>query len=305
MRKGGALALTALLGFLLICVPVKGQTSKVSITILDGGMAQVKYVVYTEGLIELTIPLVGIPDPSLLLFVTDEFNEPLAYELNNTLGTINVVCIDTNEIRISYYTQTLTYKMGKIWYVNFSSPYMVNITLPPNTTVTYLNKAPEEITIVKNSMSFLFEPGEIVVGYVFMYTPYQQPSSESQQDGVSRPSEQPKGSSTETKGLLEFTIQYAIVFAAILALVLIAVLVIRRKAMKEALEKLSEEDMLIINGLKKMGGGAFQSELQKVVNLPTTTLWRRLKRLEDMGLIIVEKRAGRNYIRLTRAALSP
>lgn len=309
MRKGDALALATLLILLLICAPAKGQTPQVFITILDGGMARVKYTIYTEGVVELNIPLVGVPDPSLLLFVTDEFNEPLAYELNNTLGTINVVCVDASEVRISYYTQTLTYKMGKTWYVNFSSPYMVNLTLPPNTTVTYINKAPEEITVVKNSMSFLFEPGEIVVGYIFTYAPYQQPPSEPQRDGASKPpeqpSEQPGESITKPKSLFEFVVHYAIVIVTILALVLTIVLVIRRRALKEALERLSGEDILIIDGLKKLGGGAFQSELQKVVNLPTTTLWRRLKRLEDMGLIIVEKRAGRNYIRLTRAALSP
>lgn len=308
MRKGIALALAALLGFLLASVSVKGQASRVSIEILDGGMARVRYTAYTEGVAELSIPLVGVPDPSFLLIVTDEFNEPLAYELNETLGTINVACIDASEVRISYYTQTLTYKVGKIWYVNFSSPYMVSLTLPPNATVIYLNKVPEEITLVKGSISLLFEPGEVVVGYVFVYTPLQQPPSEPQQDGVSKPPEQPPEGTgkvaAEPKALLESVAHYAIVIIAILLALTVAVAIHRRRT-KRVLERLDEEDVQIIEGLKRLGGGAFQSELQKVVNLPTTTLWRRLRRLEDIGLIVIEKRAGRNYIRLARAASAP
>lgn len=299
------LALAALLGFLLASIPVKGQASQLSIEILDGGLARVRYTVYTEGVAELSVPLVGVPDPSFLLIVTNEFNEPLAYEVNNTLGTINVACIDANEVRISYYTQTLTYKIGKIWYVNFSSPYMVNLTLPPNATVTYLNRVPEEITLVKGSISLLFEPGEVVVGYVFAYTPLQQPPSKPQQGGVSKPPEQPpeEARTAELKALLESAAHYAIVIAILLALT-VAVAIHRRRK-KRVLERLDEEDVQIIEGLKRLGGGAFQSELQKVVNLPTTTLWRRLRRLEDIGLIVIEKRAGRNYIRLVRAASVP
>ncbi len=305
VREGTALALTALLGFLLASVPVQGQASQVSIEIIDGGVARVRYTVYTEGVTELSIPLVGVPDPSFLLTVTDELNEPLAYELNETLGTINVACIDASEVRISYYTQTLTYKIGKTWYVNFSSPYMVNIILPPNATVTYLNKVPEEIVPVKGSISLLFEPGEVVVGYVFAYTPLPQPPSEPQQGGVSKPPEETGKGADELKALLESIAHYAIVIIAILALALTVAVAIHRRRAKRALEKLSEEDVQIIEGLKRLGGGAFQRELQRVVNLPTTTLWRRLKRLEDVGLIVIEKRAGRNYIRLARAASVP
>jgi uncharacterized membrane protein len=32
--------------------------------------------------------------------------------------------------------------------------------------------------------------------------------------------------------------------------------------------------------------------------MPPTTLWRRVKRLERLGYVVVEKKAGRNYVRL-------
>uniref|UniRef100_A0A7C3SM63 Winged helix-turn-helix transcriptional regulator n=1 Tax=Thermofilum pendens TaxID=2269 RepID=A0A7C3SM63_THEPE len=42
----------------------------------------------------------------------------------------------------------------------------------------------------------------------------------------------------------------------------------------------------------------FQSELGAKLNLPTTTLWRRLRRLQELGYVVIERRSGRNYVRL-------
>lgn len=42
----------------------------------------------------------------------------------------------------------------------------------------------------------------------------------------------------------------------------------------------------------------FQRELQKAVDMPPTSLWRRVKKPEELGYVKVEKRAWRNYVRL-------
>jgi len=71
-----------------------------------------------------------------------------------------------------------------------------------------------------------------------------------------------------------------------------------RRRVEQAFAELSEEDLAILEALRKAGGGAFQSELQKAVGMPSTTMWRRVKRLEKLGYVFVEKRAGRNYVKL-------
>jgi len=57
---------------------------------------------------------------------------------------------------------------------------------------------------------------------------------------------------------------------------------------------LSEEDREIIELLKKVGGGMFQSEIGQYVKMPTTTLWRRIKKLQELGYVKVEKVGGKN-----------
>jgi uncharacterized membrane protein len=37
------------------------------------------------------------------------------------------------------------------------------------------------------------------------------------------------------------------------------------------------------------------------VNMPTTTLWRRVRRLQELGYVRVEKVGGRNYVRLLKS----
>jgi len=63
---------------------------------------------------------------------------------------------------------------------------------------------------------------------------------------------------------------------------------------------LSEEDREIIELLKKKGGGMFQSEISQYVKMPTTTLWRRIKKLQELGYVKIEKVGGKNYVRLLR-----
>jgi uncharacterized membrane protein len=51
----------------------------------------------------------------------------------------------------------------------------------------------------------------------------------------------------------------------------------------------------IINILKKRDG-IYQSESIEILNLPKTTVWRHLKRLERMGKIKIIRKENKNYI---------
>ncbi|OYT38738.1 transcriptional regulator, partial [Archaeoglobales archaeon ex4484_92] len=50
-----------------------------------------------------------------------------------------------------------------------------------------------------------------------------------------------------------------------------------------------------------LGGQAFQSDVARLVDQPTTTLWRNIRRLAEKGYVRVEKRFGRNYLILLKA----
>ena len=72
---------------------------------------------------------------------------------------------------------------------------------------------------------------------------------------------------------------------------------------------LRQEDKDAINYLAEKGGEAFESEIRDKFQLPKTTVWRLVKRLEREDLVEVKKAGGQNLIRIreefTRVDQSP
>ncbi|MEZ0290751.1 MAG: winged helix-turn-helix transcriptional regulator [Sulfolobales archaeon] len=63
---------------------------------------------------------------------------------------------------------------------------------------------------------------------------------------------------------------------------------------------LDDIDRKIIEVLDVRGGSIFQSELQDILRIPKTTLWRHVKRLERLGIVRVEKIGIQNKITLIK-----
>lgn len=61
---------------------------------------------------------------------------------------------------------------------------------------------------------------------------------------------------------------------------------------------LRQEDKDAINYLAEKGGEAFESEIREKFQLPKTTVWRLVKRLEREDLVEVKKAGGQNLIRI-------
>ena len=72
---------------------------------------------------------------------------------------------------------------------------------------------------------------------------------------------------------------------------------------EELLEKHRElrfEDREVIRFLAESGGEAFASEIRERFDMPRTSAWRLIRRLERMGLIEVRKVGGQSLVRLRR-----
>ena len=95
---------------------------------------------------------------------------------------------------------------------------------------------------------------------------------------------------------------YIIAAMAISIGVIIALLLRRKASMKSELEslELSPLDKDIINELSKSGGALLQSELQRRLRVPRTTLWRHIRKLERLGYVEVIKEGGYNKVVLKR-----
>ena len=303
---GGARALLALALAACALAALALPQPLLVVTVYEGGLARVEYFVPTGGNLSLAIPLLGLPDPSLGVLAVDEWGEPLACAVNETLGLIFVANVNSSLVRVSYYTQDLTSKTGAVWSLNFTSPYRVRVVLPDNATVTDLGVLPQKVYTVGARLVLEFGPGPVRIRYVVLYAAPpletrergggQQPPAQPQQPSA-RPQPQPQQPSGWSL-LLQPPFVYALAAAvAALAATALALAVRRKRGAEHAFAELGEEDLRVLDALRRAGGGAFQSELQKAVGMPPTTLWRRVKRLEKLGYVVVEKKAGRNYIR--------
>lgn len=74
----------------------------------------------------------------------------------------------------------------------------------------------------------------------------------------------------------------------------------RGHKLKKVAMELGDVDMMIVKSLEKRGGSALQSELQKDIPIPKTTLWRHIKKLEKLGIVRIEKLGTQNRIILTK-----
>jgi len=290
----------ALIASSALCQP----SGLVRVEVLADGTAHVVYTFPTNGSASVDLGLVGLPDPGLLILVHNEKGDTLPYAVNETAGMMTIVTLDSSQVTVDYYTSTIVSKISGRWIVNFTTPLPVRVKLPPNATLSALYVVPISITAEGQSVVLTYLPGPVVVAYVL--PPAVKPPTPSPQTPSGAQTTPPATSASEgkpsTQGQAEGAQQapsvllYAAAAIVVLA-VLAALLVLRRRGSEEGL---SEVDVQILNLLKQSGGGLFQSELTSLVGLPTTTVWRHVRKLESMGLVAVEKRMGRNFVRLIR-----
>ena len=72
----------------------------------------------------------------------------------------------------------------------------------------------------------------------------------------------------------------------------------QRGKRKSGSDQLDSDEKAILDELMRRGGSMYQSELVKVFGLPKTTVWRKINRLSEKGLIKVEKSEKGNIIHL-------
>jgi len=68
--------------------------------------------------------------------------------------------------------------------------------------------------------------------------------------------------------------------------------------MLEEKANLRPEDQQVLSFLAENEGAAFESELRRKFQLPKTTIWRLVKRLQREELVEIRKAGGQNLIKL-------
>jgi uncharacterized membrane protein len=224
------------------------------------------------------------------ILVVDEKSLPLDYSIATSEAII--YSLNATQIKISYFTPDLTSKTGKYWTLSTEVSISVRVILPEDASIISLNNVPELIESSNGQVSLVMPSGTIEITYIAEHSLH------------------PQTQSYETWQLI------AIVSFPIIASIAFALWFLRRKKpppqpkeptdevdIDKLLERekyLRPEEVQVIRFLAEKHGTAFEAELYEKLNLPRTTTWRLLKRLEKMEIVDIQKSRRQNIVAIRK-----
>ena len=224
------------------------------------------------------------------IIILDEKNLPLTYTIAESEAFIH--SLGASQIQISYFTPDLTSKKGKYWTLNTEASINSTIKLPEDVSIISLNNVPELIESADGQVALVMPPGTIEIVYVSEHVLYNQSQG------------------------LEVWQLIIIASLPVIASIAFAIWFLRRrktlnkprgrveevdvtKLLKRE-KHLRQEEVQVIHFLAEKNGTAFEAELYEKLNLPRTTTWRLLKRLEKMEIVDIKKSRRQNIISIRK-----
>jgi hypothetical protein len=279
---------------MLVCLPVVSVVSgqeyhvdSMELTVYRDGLVQVaQAVTVNETYPAITVSLLTSAVENVL--VVDENSTVLDYEIRGS--NMTVYSLGARRVVIEYDTVTLTRKEAGVWTLAFSTPYNLTVLLPRESTVMYLNQVPTAISTLDNRTVLQLSPGQWEISYVPPIVPPPPP-----------PSPPPPPPSPPIHIPLEYLVP----------IILFAVgggfFLLRRRGSPSAERifkehpELRKEDREVIRFIAEGGGRVLEAEIrEEFPELPRTTVWRLLKRLEKMEIVTVKKVGLQNQIELKK-----
>jgi uncharacterized membrane protein len=261
---------------------------------LDGYVSTFYELMVNESYPAVNATLIGQSFENLL--VEDEQHLPLDFSMSN--GTVTVYSLGANIIRISYLSQDLTLKTGRLWTFRTETSTNITLILPEGASIISLSNVPDVIESLNSQVTLIMPPGQVEITYILEH-------------GLT------------DQMLIQGTPWNYIVAVALLSAIIIAVASIgwhlkrkkqpKQEQLKESIvdiEKLLEkekdlrqEEVQVIRFLAEKNGTAFEAELYEKLMLPRTTTWRMLKRLEKMEIIDIRKSRRQNIVTVRKKYL--
>ena len=262
------------------------EVESIDLTVYRDGLVHVTQELTVDELApEITLPLLSSSIENVI--VLDENQLAVDYEING--DDLTVFTLGAESVSVEYDTVALTRKEAEVWTLVTDNPYTLTVFLPQNSTVIYLNNMPTAIDTSGTAITLSLYPGQWEISYVLPLLP---------DDG------------TDDNGTADFPIPIDYLIAAIVAVVAVVIsiiLIIRRrrgpniKKTVKAHPQLKKEDKEVIEFLAEKGGKAFEAEIrERFPDMPRTSLWRLVRRLERLEIVEVKKIGLENQVQLKK-----
>ena len=252
--------------------------------------------VYKDGLVHITQTLTidelnPAIDLTLLsssvenLIILDENQLAVDYQLNT--ANLTVFTLGATHVSLEYDTNALTNKNADVWTLILSNPYNLTVFLPQNSTIIYLNQVPATIDTSGDELSLSLNPNQWEISYI---VPLQQ--------------EDQNGDTLWNAFPLEYLIAALVAVIAIIATVMLVILRKPKINVQKILDRnpsMKKEDIAVIEFLAENDGKAFEAEIRKKLpDMPRTSLWRLIRRLERMEIVEIKKIGLENQVKLKK-----
>lgn len=223
------------------------------------------------------------------LLVVDEQELPVDFsQVNNT---ILVSSLGASHLKITYFTPDLTSKIGRIWTLATEVPINVTIELPLYASIVSLGGVVPELIESQDGIIILVMPhGPLEVSYLIEKQSFQPPPD------------------------------YVIWTSVLILPVVIGIIIywqmnkrkvgeekkIRQVKVKDIFSEhtdLRQEEKEAIQFLAEKNGRAYEAELYERLNIPRTSTWRLIKRLEKMEIVDITKSRRQNIVTIRQQYL--
>jgi len=224
------------------------------------------------------------------LGVFDQNNLAVDYALDEQ--DLVIYSFGASQIQVEYDTDAITNKEKEVWTLLLDTPYNVTVNFPINSTIVYLNGVPKAIDTSNGEIKLQLNPGQWEVSYILQFIIDNQDNQSSIQDGT-----------------VVFPLELIILLAAVISITGIAIILfILKKKNRFNIKKtfnenpqLMKEDREVIEFLVENQGKAFEAEIRKrFPDVPRTSLWRLVKRLEKLEIVEVKKIGLENQVILKK-----
>ena len=252
--------------------------------------------VYRDGLVHVTqtlivdelYPKIDLPLLSSSvenLIVLDKNKLAVDFLLN--LPNLTVFTLGATYITVEYDTLTLTNKNADVWTLVLNNPYDVILILPRNSTIIYLSNIPAEIDMSGDENSLSLTSDQWEVSYII---PLQQEDQNGDLAGITIP--------------LEYLITVAVAITVTIAAVVLVFLRRRKINFQKIVNRnpgLKKEDIAVVKFLAENGGESFEAQIrEQFPDMPRTSLWRLVRRLERMEIVEIKKIGLENQVKLKK-----
>lgn len=249
-----------------------------SLEVFADGVIHFEATMITEGTeASVTVPLLASEEHLYNVLATDEAGSMLAYDFESQ--NMVIYSLDATQVTLEYDTDFLTSKSGGLWTLAFTSPFEIDVLLPKNSTIIYINAAPLSLRAEGDTVRLKLSPGYWEICYevgVQSYTPTPQP--------------QPQ----QTGG---WPLEWLVLIVAITAVAIIVVSFYMKH--RKSLAGLRYEETEVLRFVRERGGRALEAELREAFpDIPRTSMWRLIKRLERRKQVRVKKVGLQNMVEL-------